>query len=102
MNAGSRNRIIGCVNILHIPIVKFLCFMTSAQKKFVYSKMQAIGKKVADEVPGYGFLVIVFPFGEGEKDEPVCNYVSNATRRDLIPLLRDFIARTATDGQFKD
>lgn len=39
---------------------------------------------------GNGFILLVFPFGDGEGR---CNYVSNANRADVVVLLREQLAR---------
>ena len=76
--------------------------MTEEEKAFVYARMRAIAKKVEREVPGFGFIVLVFPFGEGKEDEPECNYISNARREDVLGVMRDFMARTAISGKFRE
>lgn len=47
-------------------------------------------RELADEVTkkcgkNYGFVIIVFPFGEGSRD---AHYISNAERESIIPVLR--------------
>ncbi len=57
-----------------------------------------IAGKVRSMLPkGFGFIVMIFPFGTGESDEPVMNYASNAQREDVLGVLREFIARTAKE-----
>ena len=57
-----------------------------------------IAGKIHSMLPkGFGFIVMIFPFGTGESDEPVMNYASNARQEDVLGVLREFIARTAKE-----
>lgn len=40
---------------------------------------------------GHGFILLSFPFGEGEQNR--CAYVSNAKREDAINALKEFLIR---------
>lgn len=41
-----------------------------------------------------GFVLLVFPFGEGKADAERCNFISNgAGRRDIVTLMKEMIAR---------
>jgi len=61
--------------------------------EYVKKKMQVIAKKVDDELPeGYGFVVLVFNFGEGKNNELM--YVSNANRKDIVKAMKEFIEKT--------
>ncbi len=40
-----------------------------------------------------GFILIVFPFSEATEDEPRANYVSNASRDDVVIMLKEQVAR---------
>lgn len=59
----------------------------------IKSKMQTIAKKVDDEIPeGFGFCVLVFPFGKTEDGQMM--YVSNADRLDIVKSMEEWIAKT--------
>jgi len=52
--------------------------------------LRALGKGIGSELPaGYGFLLMLFTFGEGGSNF----YISNADRADILRMLREFIAR---------
>lgn len=56
-------------------------------------KMQTIAKKVDDELPeGFGFCVLVFPFGKTEDAQMM--YISNADRLDIAKAMEEWIAKT--------
>lgn len=40
-----------------------------------------------------GFILILFPFDETTNDEPRMNYISNASRDDVVVMLKEQIAR---------
>jgi hypothetical protein len=41
-----------------------------------------------------GFVLMVYPFGNLEKGDARCNYISNgADRRDVVTLMKEMIAR---------
>lgn len=42
----------------------------------------------------YGFCLLVFPFG-GKKDDRI-NYISNASRNDMLIALKEFISANET------
>lgn len=72
------------------------------------SKLEAscrdIGRRIAGSLPsGVGFTLIVFDFGEGERNH--LTYMSNAQRPDMIETLREMIekleAEDLTKGQRK-
>lgn len=44
-----------------------------------------------DGEPQTGFIILAFPFGGGEGHR--CNYISNASRADVIVLLKEQLAR---------
>jgi hypothetical protein len=54
-----------------------------------FAKMNAIGQLLKEEFAGYGFLLMVFDFG----DEGMMNYLSNADREDVLNCLREFIKK---------
>lgn len=55
--------------------------------------MVTIAKKVDDELPeGFGFCVLVFPFGKTEDAQMM--YVSNADRLDIMDAMEEWIAKT--------
>lgn len=57
----------------------------------IKSRMQAIGKAVAAELPkGYGFFVLCFPFHEPNAPG---EYVSNGQRADVIQVMKNFVDR---------
>ena len=61
-------------------------------------RTKEIAGKVRSMLPkGFGFIIMIFPFGTGESDEPVMNYASNAQHEDVLGVLRGFIARTAKE-----
>jgi glutathione S-transferase len=54
-------------------------------------RMQAIGKAVEAELPrGFGFFVLCFAFNEPDAN---AQYVSNASRKDVVEAMQDFIKR---------
>ena len=59
----------------------------------IKGKMTTIAKKVDDELPeGFGFCVLVFPFGKTEDGQMM--YVSNADRLDIVKAMEEWIAKT--------
>ncbi len=48
--------------------------------------MREIARFIENVAPGYGFSVLVFPFGD---DFPVSHYISNSRREDMIKALRE-------------
>lgn len=59
----------------------------------IKSKMQTIAKKVDEELPeGFGFCVLVFPFGE--RPDGQLMYASNADRLDIVNAMEEWIAKT--------
>lgn len=62
-------------------------------EEYTKDQMKQIGRLVDNEIPvGYGFLVLVFPFGG--PDEGRANYVSNANRSDIKKVMAEFIDGT--------
>jgi hypothetical protein len=52
--------------------------------------MNDIGHRVGDGLPpGYGFLLLIFNFGEGGN----MFYVSNGERQDMMTAMREFIRK---------
>lgn len=49
------------------------------------------GKGVRGKSRKVGFVLLVFPFGEGKGNRT--NYISNADRRDIVVLLKEMTAR---------
>lgn len=57
----------------------------------VKGKMQTIARKVKEELPkNWGFIVLAFEFGE----EGLLTYVSNADRKDVVEVMKEFIEKT--------
>lgn len=63
----------------------------SGKDSYTRDRMQEIAQSINELIPAkWGFLVIVFPFG----DEPGrMNYASNAKREDVLKLLHEFIEK---------
>jgi hypothetical protein len=58
----------------------------------VEAKLKQIGdrlRKAVDEVPGYGFALLIFSYGPNGN----MFYTSNAQRQSIINAMREFIAR---------
>jgi hypothetical protein len=67
--------------------------MTEQEKEDskVRADMQRLGKFVDAQLPfGWGFIVMVFPFGSDGR----INYISNADRADVVRVLYEFIETT--------
>jgi hypothetical protein len=64
--------------------------MTPAEQSFVRDKMQRIGKHIAEQVPGYGFVVMIFPF---QDPDGRCNYISNVNRNDAANVVKEWLER---------
>lgn len=48
--------------------------------------MKQMADKISAILPkGFGFVLLVFPFGESG----IANYISNANRKDIITMLRE-------------
>lgn len=47
------------------------------------------GPPSPDRVRKHGFVLMMFPFGEGGR----CNYISNARREDILSTLKEQVAR---------
>lgn len=59
----------------------------------IKKNMQNIAKKVDDELPeGYGFCVLVFPFGDAEGRQLM--YAANADRLDIMKAMEEWIEKT--------
>jgi len=62
------------------------------------------GKECKIKDRKYGFALLVFKFGEddgtgiGKGDGTHMNYISNATRKDMIRTMKEFIARDALNN----
>ena len=55
--------------------------------------MTTIAKKVDEELPeGFGFCVLVFPFGKTEDGQMM--YISNADRLDIVKSMEEWIDKT--------
>jgi hypothetical protein len=52
-------------------------------------EMRELAKMIKDQIPGLGFALIVFPFG----DNKLSNYISNAQRPDMIEALEETVIR---------
>lgn len=48
-------------------------------------KLRLMGDLLSKQFEGFGFALIVFPFG----DSGTSNYISNAERKDMIKALRE-------------
>jgi hypothetical protein len=49
-----------------------------------------------------GFVLMVYPFGNMEKGDARCNYISNgADRKDVVTLMREMIARFEGQPEMK-
>jgi hypothetical protein len=57
----------------------------------VRSDLQALAQHVDRQIPyGWGFVILVFPFGSGGR----MNYVANADRADVVRAMYEFIEAT--------
>ena len=66
--------------------------------------MNALAKVIAEAIDPTGerlngFALLVFPFGQAN-DEHRCNYISNASREDMLATMKEFIARS--EGRFDE
>jgi hypothetical protein len=59
-------------------------------------EMRVLGSMIEDQIPGLGFALIVFPFG----DERMSNYISNAQREDMIKALEETVIRFKKQQEF--
>lgn len=60
-------------------------------------KMRDIAQRVADELPGKGFCLLVFEF-----DQPgLANYISNADRESMIQGLEETVRRLKAKEDFQ-
>jgi hypothetical protein len=58
----------------------------------IEARLKDIGNRLrgaVSEVPGYGFALLIFNFGEGGN----MFYTSNANREDIIRAMEEFIAK---------
>ena len=71
--------------------------MNDKREEIIKRNMQAIGRKVDNELPaGYGFVVLSFKFN-AEPDTSSLMYVSNATREDVVKAMEEFIEKTKSN-----
>lgn len=64
----------------------------------VQEEMRDIGRTIASGLPpGWGFCLLVFPFGPNGNT----NYISNANREDMIKTLEEFIV-SAKAGEVRE
>lgn len=62
----------------------------------VRERMQAVAKAVERELPeGWGYFVLAFPFGEGADHR--ADYVSNAQRKDVLNVMKEFLIRNGAE-----
>jgi len=55
-------------------------------------RMQLLARSIDAQLPeGFGFCLLVFPFGE--PDGKRLNYVSNAARTDVLSVMKEFLIR---------
>lgn len=60
--------------------------MSSMLEQHTDQTMRDIADNVKEKIgEGYGFMVMVFPFGE----EKTAHYISNARREDMVKALRE-------------
>lgn len=64
--------------------------MTPEEQAYVRDKMQGIGKHISEQVPGFGFVVMIFPFIDPDGR---CNYISNGRREDVVPVIKEWLER---------
>ena len=56
-------------------------------------RLNDIAHAVNERLPeGFGFFVLVFPFGEHNGAR--ANYVSNASRADIVNVMKEFLIRS--------
>lgn len=61
----------------------------------IRDRLEDTARAVQAQLPPHtGFIVLAFDFGSGGKLE----YVSNADRRDVVKVMREFIQRTEAGG----
>lgn len=54
--------------------------------------LRKLGMMVDNELPqGWGFFLMAFPLGDRQGR---CNYTSNGDRRDVLKVMKNFIARS--------
>lgn len=61
------------------------------------AKMQAVAEVLGETFPGQGFTLLVFDFDPTgpvakRSGQPRMNYISNASREDMVTAMREFIA----------
>lgn len=59
--------------------------------------MHAVANELGSIFNGYGFVLLIFP---ADGDEGRINYASNVERKDMLTLMKEFIARN--EGRFID
>lgn len=52
--------------------------------------MNDLAHELADLFKGYGFALLIFPFGE---QDGRMNYISNAPRKDMVAAMEEFTAK---------
>lgn len=65
----------------------------------VAAQMKGVGNAIGEalEGTGYGFALLVFPFGDSDGR---MNYISNSNREDMLVAMKEFIA--SHEGRFAD
>ena len=53
-------------------------------------KLKEVADLIKQEVPGFGFALVVFDFGDGLRD---FRYISNAQRKDMIGTFEALITK---------
>jgi hypothetical protein len=62
-------------------------------------KMRELAEYLSSQIPGLGFCLLVFEFGEGEGK--YSNYISNAQREDMTTALEETAHRLRIKTDFK-
>lgn len=61
-------------------------------QEYTQERMQHIARLIDDELPNdWGFFIMAFPYKLGPGR---CNYVSKARRKDVLEMMKNFIARS--------
>lgn len=61
-------------------------------------KMRELAEMIAAKIPGLGFQILVFTFGEEQRQ---ANYISNAERKVMIEALEEFINVIKSGGDWE-
>lgn len=59
--------------------------------------MRKLGRRIKKEIPGLGFMLVVFEFHE----PGMANYISNGQRKDMIRAMEETAARLKAGRDFK-